>query len=116
MYRQAATKTSTAITKMASVTSRLPNSIHRWTSESPWSPPATRLCAVHCGQSGQPSPDWLSRTAAPVRMMNTDASTPASAYRRMATGEGASTVSAAFRTQPGQPPRAAAGAPAAGTG
>jgi hypothetical protein len=34
----------------------------------------------------------------------------------MAAGEGASTVSAAFRTQPGQPPRAVAGTLAAGAG
>ena len=101
---------------MTIVTNRFPNSTQRWMRGSPVAPLATRLCAVHWGQSGQPSPDWLSRTAAPVRMMNTDASTPASAYRRIAAGEGASTESASFRTQPGQPRRAVAATAAAGAG
>ena len=106
--RQAATLTSTEITKMATVTSRLPNSIHRWISESPVSPPATRLRAVHSGQSGHPSPDWLSRTAAPVSTMAADAATPASAIRRMTAGEGASTRSATRRAdQPRNAGRAA---------
>ena len=58
---------------------------------------ATRLCVVQCGQSGQPRPDWLNRTAAPVKMMSTDVITPASAHRRSATGVGASTRPAARR-------------------
>jgi len=87
--RQAATHTSTAIAKIATVTSRLPNSIHRWIRLSPVAPAAPMLVDVQAGQSGQPRPDWLSRTAAPVRMIAADASTPASAIRRMEAGEGA---------------------------
>ena len=48
------------------------------------------LAAVHLGQSVQPSPDWLSRTAAPVGMIASDATTPASATLRIASGDGAS--------------------------
>jgi hypothetical protein len=47
--------------------------------------------ALHRGQSGQPSPDALSRTAAPVDMITVSAMTPASASRRIETGVGAST-------------------------
>ena len=71
---------------------------------------------MHWGQSGQPSPDWLSRTAAPVKMMKTEASSAASAYRRMAAGEGATIEPASLRAQPGQPALGAARAPAAGAG
>src|SRR5260221_13615178 len=88
LNRKAAMKTAMAITKIAAVIMRLPNSIHRWISGSPLAPEATRLLAVHLGQSVQPSPDWLSRTAAPGGMMARDATTPASAIRRMATAEG----------------------------
>jgi hypothetical protein len=52
------------------------------------------LVAVHLGQSGQPSPDELSRTPAPVITIPADATTPASAIRRIETGDGASTGSA----------------------
>ncbi len=79
---------------------RLPNSIHRWISGSPLAPEATRLLAVHVGQSVQPSPDWLRRTAAPVGMMATDATTPASAILRIATGEGLSSTPAVCLARP----------------
>src|SRR5258707_4614833 len=91
-YRQAATQTTTAITKIATVTSRFPNSTQRWMSGSPVAPDATMLVAVHLGQSGQPRPDWLSRTPAPVMMIPAEATTPASAIRRIYVGDGASTV------------------------
>ncbi len=54
------------------------------------SPVAAMLCAVQAGQSGQPRPDWLSRTAAPVRMISAEVMSPASAHRRMAAAVGAS--------------------------
>src|SRR5258708_23975212 len=93
-------KTAMAITKSAGVILRLPNPIHRWISGSPLAPEATRLFAVHLGQSVQPSPDWLSRTAAPVGMMARDATTPARAILRMATGEGLSRTPAACLARP----------------
>jgi len=67
-------------------------------------PLATMLVAVHLGQSGQPSPDALSRTPAPVTTMAADATTPASASRRIAAGDGASTVSAQRRASPATDP------------
>src|SRR5439155_19391731 len=81
--------TPTETTRIAAVTSRLPNSIQRCTSVWPVAPVAPMLCAVQAGQSGQPSPDWLSRTAAPVAMIAIEAITPASAHRRSATADGA---------------------------
>jgi hypothetical protein len=71
---------------------------------------AIRLPRVHCGQSGQPSPDLLSRTAAPVTMMPAVEITPASAIRRMDTGLGAQTASAQRRSTAAPPaPRGAGG-------
>src|SRR5215469_4825131 len=102
-YRQAATQTITAITKIATVTSRFPNSTQRWTSGSPVAPDATMLAAVHLGQSGQPRPDWLSRTPAPVMMIPAEATTPASAIRRIEAGDGASTAWASRQAQPRAP-------------
>jgi hypothetical protein len=49
------------------------------------------LVAVHLGQSGQPSPDWDSRTPAPVMMIPAEVSTPASAIRRIEATDGVST-------------------------
>src|SRR5882757_617687 len=49
---------------------------------------ATRLLEVQSGQSGQPRPDALSRTAAPVMMIPAFATTPASATRRIEVGVG----------------------------
>src|SRR5215472_11119275 len=102
-YRQAATQTTTAITKIATVTRRFPNSTQRWMSGSPEAPDATMLVAVHLGQSGQPRPDWLSRTPAPVMMMPAEATTPASAIRRIEDGDGASTTCASRQAQPRAP-------------
>ena len=85
------------MTRIAPVSSRLLNSIQRCTRVLPVLPPATMLCAVQAGQSGQPSPDWLSRTAAPVMMMPAEAATPASAMRRIDTADGASTGAASMR-------------------
>src|SRR5581483_10472171 len=65
---------------------------------------ATRLLAVQSGQSGQPSPDLLSRTASPVDMMITLATTAASASRRSDTGVGRSTgpeIRSQYRRQAG---------------
>ena len=106
--RQAATNTPTAITVTATVTIRLPNSIQVWNIGSPCECAATRLLRVHCGQSGQPRPDSLSRTAAPVAMIPAVVITPARAIRRMATGVGLSSTSAQRLA------RAAAGPPPAG--
>jgi len=52
---------------------------------------ATMSEALHLGQSGQPSPDELSRTAAPVDMIAVSAMTPASAIRRIDVAVGEST-------------------------
>ena len=49
---------------------------------------------MQAGQSGQPRPDWLSRTAAPVRMISAEVITPASAQRRRTVCDGASSMSA----------------------
>src|ERR1039458_7237103 len=54
----------------------------------PLVPAATRLRAVQSGQSGQPRPEALSRTAAPVMMIPALATTPASATRRIDVGVG----------------------------
>src|SRR5215472_18204533 len=69
-------------------------------SGSPVAPDAAMLCAVQSGQSGQPRPDWLSRTAAPVRMIRAEVITPPCAQRRSASGVGASSQSEASRAQP----------------
>src|SRR5215831_8326428 len=68
-------------------------------SGSPVAPDATMLVAVHLGQSGQPRPDWLSRTPAPVMMIPAEATTPASAIRRIEAGDGASTACANCQAQ-----------------
>ena len=102
--RQAATRTATATTVTATVTMRLPNSIQVWNIGSPRVCAAIRLLRVHCGQSGQPSPDLLSRTAAPVTMITAVDTTPASAIARIAAGVGAQIASTPRR-------RAAATAP-----
>src|SRR5215472_6470406 len=86
-----------ATTKIATVTSLLPNSTQRCTSESPVAPLATRLVAVQSGQFVQPSPDWLSRTPAPVRTIRTDVTRPATAHRRSAAALGASSESDSMR-------------------
>ena len=77
---------------------------------------ATRLPRVHCGQSGQPSPDLLSRTAAPVTMMTAAEITPASAILRMETGVGSQTAVAQRRATDQAPPapRGAGGGAGAG--
>src|SRR5262252_4136444 len=95
--RQAAISTATATTVTTTVTILLPNSIQVWNMGSPRVGAATRLLRVHCGQSGQPSPDLLSRTAAPVTMMTVEEITPASAIRRMETGVGSQTAAAQRR-------------------
>ena len=118
--RHAAISTATATTVTTTVTIRLPNSIQVWNMGSPRVGAATRLLRVHCGQSGQPSPDLLSRTAAPVTMMTAVEITPASAILRMETGVGSQTAAAQRRaTDPGPGAgreRAPPGHPAAGWG
>src|SRR5215472_15137508 len=100
--RQAAMNTTRATTKITVVTRRLPNSTHRWISGSPVAPDATRLAAVHLGQSVQPSPDWVSLTAAPVGMIASEATTPASASLRIARGDGLSTAADSCLTRSDQ--------------
>jgi len=93
---------------MATVTIRLPNSIQVWNMGSPAECAATRLLRVHCGQSGQPRPESLSRTAAPVAMIPAVLITPARAMPRMVAGEGSSTAATAWRVSapaPGAGPR-----------
>jgi hypothetical protein len=57
---------------------------------------ATMSAALHLGQSGQPRPEELSLTAAPVDMIAVSAMTPASASRRIEAGVGDSTGLATF--------------------
>ena len=61
---------------------RLPNSIQVFSSVWPALWLATTSARLHRGQSGQPSPDPLSRTAAPVDMITVFATIPAAAQRR----------------------------------
>src|ERR1700744_1333641 len=85
--------------------SRLPNSIQVFSVVCPTVFAATRLLAVQSGQSGQPSPDLLSRTASPVDMMITLATTAASANRRSDTRDGCSTgpeIRSQARRHPGR--------------
>ena len=63
---RAARKHRTAIAASAKVSSRLPNSIAPWRPSSPW---ATYDASVQRGHVGQPSPDPVRRTAAPVTTM-----------------------------------------------
>ena len=65
---------------------------------------------MHSGQSGQPSPDSLSRTAAPVTMLPAVATTPPRAMTRIDAAEGQST-GAAIRasSRRSAEPRAGAG-------
>ena len=95
--RHAVISTSTATTISTPVSIRLVNSIQVWIIGSPRVRAATRLLAVQLGQSGQPSPDALSRTAAPVMMSPALATTPASAMRRIAVTVGNSTGAARRR-------------------
>ena len=73
---------SPAITTSGKFSSRLPNSIQVFSVVWPAECAATTLVWVHCGQSGQPSPDDDSLTAAPVEMMTALAMTEASANPR----------------------------------
>ena len=89
--RHAVTSTSTATTISTPVSIRLVNSIQVCTIGSPLVCAATRLLVVQVGQSGQPSPEALSRTAAPVMISPALAHTPASAIRRIEVTVGYST-------------------------
>ena len=84
-------KTMTVMTTSGKLSSRLPNSIQVLSSVCPALWLATTSAAEHLGQSGQPRPDELSRTAAPVDMIAVSAMTPASAIRRIDVAVGAST-------------------------
>ena len=64
---------------------------------------------VQSGQSGQPSPDLLSRTASPVDMMTALAITAASARPRIDSGVGRSTSPASRVTSGGNDEGRAAG-------
>ena len=89
--RQAAMKIRPAMMTSGKFSSRLPNSIQVLTSVCPAFLLATMSAALHRGQSGQPSPDALSRTAAPVDIIAVSAIMPASASRRIEVGVGDST-------------------------
>ena len=67
------------MTTSGKFSSRLLNSIAVFRLVCPTLCAATTLVWVHCGQSGQPSPDDDSRTASPVEMMTALAITAASA-------------------------------------
>src|ERR1700744_3315125 len=82
---------SPAMATSGKFSSRLPNSIQVFSVVCPTVFAATRLLAVQSGQSGQPRPDLLSRTASPVDMMITLATTAASAHRRSEVVVGRST-------------------------
>jgi hypothetical protein len=79
------------MTTSGKVSSLLLNSIQVLSSVWPAFLLAAMSAGLHRGQSGQPSPDELSRTAAPVDMMAVSAMTPASASRRIDVGVGEST-------------------------
>src|ERR1035438_5338983 len=85
-------KTRAAMTTSGKLSSRLPNSIQVLIRVCPAFLLATISAELHRGQSGQPRPDELSRTAAPVDMITTLAITAASANRRIDRGVGASTA------------------------
>ncbi len=55
----------------APVTTRFPNSMTAWYCQG-----ATTWLRAQVGQSGQPSPEPVRRTAAPVTMMKPSAQTP----------------------------------------
>jgi hypothetical protein len=80
--------TMTVIATSGKLSSLLLNSIQVLSSVCPAFLLATTSAALHRGQSGQPSPDELSRTAAPVDMITVSAMTPASAIRRIDRGVG----------------------------
>ncbi len=80
--RHTATKTATATASTMRLNMRLPNSIAVLMGEwSGWAT-GTKLSAVHRGQVGQPRPDPVRRTAAPVTVMPALATTAASAQAR----------------------------------
>ena len=81
-YCQQAMNASPQITTSGKFSSRLLNSIAVFRLVCPTLCAATTLVWVHCGQSGQPSPDDDSRTASPVEMMTALAITAASASPR----------------------------------
>jgi hypothetical protein len=85
---------SAAIAASGKVSSRLPNSIAVFSEVclAEWA--ATTLVCVHRGQSGQPSPEELSRTAAPVQTRTAFAITEASASPRTESRDGRSTGAA----------------------
>jgi hypothetical protein len=71
--------TMTVIATSGKLSSLLLNSIQVLSSVCPLFLLATMSAALHRGQSGQPRPDELSLTAAPVDMITVSAMTPASA-------------------------------------
>src|ERR1700759_3378529 len=98
-------KVSPAMTTSGKFSSRLPNSIQVFSVVCPAVFAATRLLAVQSGQSGQPRPDLLSRTASPGGMMITLATTEASASPRSEPVVGRSTgpeISSQYRRQAGR--------------
>src|SRR5712691_8763058 len=92
-------KTIAATATRGKLSSRLPNSIHVLSVLWPAVCDATMLARVQRGQSGHPSPDALSRTAAPVDMITVLAAMPAIAMRRIETGVGDNTGSVIRRIQ-----------------
>src|ERR1700684_4385056 len=82
---------SPAMATSGKLSSRLPNSIHVFSVVCPAVLAATRLRLVQSGQSGQPSPDLLSRTASPGDMMTTLATTAARATHGSEVGVARST-------------------------
>src|SRR5579875_1340041 len=87
-------KMTAAMATSGKFSSLLPNSIQVLSSVWPAFLLATTSAALQRGQSGQPRPDELSRTAAPVDMITVSAMTPASANCRSDRGVGDSTGSA----------------------
>jgi hypothetical protein len=90
---------SPAIATSGKFSSRLPNSIHVFSVVWPAECAATALLFVHVGQSGQPSPEEDTRTAAPVEMITAFAITDASAQPFSARGVGRQTEAASCQTE-----------------
>ena len=74
--RQTTTSVAMATAVSTNVSMRLPNSIAEWICSSPV---GTNDSSVHRGHVGQPRPDPVRRTAPPVRMMPTLATSVAHA-------------------------------------
>ena len=81
VLRSAASNAPSEARVTAALIKRFPNSIQAWYCRG-----ATTLVRVHAGQSGQPSPEPVRRTAAPENMVSASAHTAMAATTRKAAG------------------------------